>query len=214
MHREEDTSIGPADASPGRSNGEIMSGGHGVGHDGHNNKKIALLISLLALFLALAETLAKGAQTNALSYNVEASNLWAFFQAKTIRQTAVRGLGEAIPLIVPPGMDEARQGQVAKQLDTWRKTVDRWETEPDTREGRRELAARAKTAEKARDLAMARYHQYEYSSAALQIGIVLASAAVITDVMLLAGAGGLLGLVGIGFIGLGLFAPEFLHLGH
>lgn len=191
-----------------------MSGGHGVSHDGPSNKKIALLISVLALFLALSETLGKAAQTNALSANVEASNLWAFFQAKTIRQTAVRTIGESVPLILVPGADEARQAQVTKQLDTWKKTVDRWESEPETQEGRRELAARAKVAERARDLAMARYHQYEYGSAALQIGIVLASAAVITEVMLLAGAGGLLGLIGIGFIGLGFFAPELLHLGH
>src|SRR4051794_28980426 len=71
-----------------------MSGAHGHGHADGDNKKIALLISVLALFLALAETMAKGAQTNALSYNVEASNLWAFFQAKTVRQTVVRTAGE------------------------------------------------------------------------------------------------------------------------
>src|SRR3954470_7048208 len=61
-----------------------MSGAHGHGHievEG-NNKKIALLISVLALFLALVETMAKGAQTNALSYNIEASNLWAFFRPR------------------------------------------------------------------------------------------------------------------------------------
>ncbi len=49
-----------------------MSGAHG--HIEGDNKKIALLIAVLALFLALAETMAKGAQTNARSYNVEASN--------------------------------------------------------------------------------------------------------------------------------------------
>src|SRR5215217_6837967 len=59
-----------------------MSGAHGHGHVEGENKKIALLIAVLALFLALAETMAKGAQTSGLSYNVEASNLWAFFQAK------------------------------------------------------------------------------------------------------------------------------------
>jgi Domain of unknown function (DUF4337) len=75
-----------------------------VAHAGHGetssavNKKIALLIAILALFLALAETLGKSAQTDALSYNVEASNLWAFFQAKTIRQTAVRTAGEMVEL--------------------------------------------------------------------------------------------------------------------
>ena len=191
-----------------------MSEGHGIEHGGPSNRKIALLISVLALFLALSETLGKGAQTLAISSNVEASNLWAFFQAKTIRQTAVRTMGEAVPLISPPGTDADRQAAVTKQLETWKKTVDRWESEPETNEGRKELMARAKHAEEARDVSMARYHQYEYGSAALQIGIVLSSAAVITEVMALAGLGGLLGLLGIGFIGLGLFAPELLHLGH
>src|SRR6266705_4250277 len=54
------------------------------------NKKVALFIAVLALVLAFAETLGKGAQTRALANHIEASNLWAFFQAKTIRQTTVR----------------------------------------------------------------------------------------------------------------------------
>ncbi len=69
-----------------------MSGAHG--HIEASNKRVALLIAMLALCLALAETWGKEAQTNALGYNVEASNLWAFFQAKTIRQTVVRTAGE------------------------------------------------------------------------------------------------------------------------
>src|SRR5438034_2683322 len=66
--------------------------GHGGGKGGleSRNKKIALLISVIALCLAFSETLGKSAQTAALSYNVEASNLWAFYQAKTIRQTALQ----------------------------------------------------------------------------------------------------------------------------
>ena len=62
---------------------------HGAMHLEGSNKKIALLISVIALFLAFSETLGKSAQTNAISFNVEASNLWAFFQAKTIRMTTM-----------------------------------------------------------------------------------------------------------------------------
>ena len=47
-------------------------------HADPSHKKVALLIAILALILAFVETLAKGAQTNALSANVEAANLWSF----------------------------------------------------------------------------------------------------------------------------------------
>ena len=47
-------------------------------HASGKNKKIALLTAVIALFLALSETLGKGAQTESISKNVEASNLWAF----------------------------------------------------------------------------------------------------------------------------------------
>jgi hypothetical protein len=191
---------------------ECMSGAHGHGHGNGENKKIALLISVLALFLALAETMAKGAQTNALSDNIEASNLWAFFQAKTIRQTAVRTAVEMMSLDRTRPSDPATAEAVARQTDTWSKTVARWESEPETGEGRKELVARAKAAEEKRDTARAKYHHYEVSSAAFQIAIVLASATVITGAIALAWLSISLGVVGIAFAGIGLFAPHAIHL--
>lgn len=62
-----------------------------------------------------------------------------------------------------------------------------------------------------RDRSLAAYHQYEIGSAAFQVGIVLASASVITGVGLLAVAGGLLGVVGVAFSLLGAFAPTLVH---
>lgn len=191
--------------------GHAAHGGHGEGSNA-TNKRIALLIAVLALFLAIAETLGKSAQTGGLSYNVEASNLWAFFQAKTIRQTAVRTAAEQVELGRAQMSEPAQSEAVAKRLDAWGKTVARWESEPDTQEGRRELAARAKKAEEKRDLALARYHHYEVSSAAFQIAIVLASATVITGaialVWLALGVGG----IGLAFSAIGLFAPHAVHL--
>ena len=181
-------------------------------HAAGSNKKIALLISVLALFLAFSETLGKSAQTAAISDNVEASNLWAFFQAKTIRQTAVRTAAETVELTRPPAADPAVAEAVAKRLDTWAKTVARWDTEPETQEGRKELAARAKQAETKRDTSLARYHHYEVASAAFQIAIVLASAAVITGAMVLAFVAIGLGAVGLVFTAIGLLAPHSVHL--
>lgn len=184
----------------------------GHGHVDPSNKKVALLIAALAAVLAFSETLGKGAQTSALSLNIEASNLWAFFQAKTIRMTAVRTATEALevelPYIASPRAKEAAEQRIAD----WRKVAARYDSEPETREGRKELAARAKAAEEKRDYTLAAYHQYEVASAALQLAIVLASATVITNVVYLMWAAMGLGLLGVGFCILGFVAPTALHL--
>ena len=182
-------------------------------HAAHSNKGIALLISVLALFLALSETLGKSAQTEGISFNVEASNLWAFYQAKTIRQTSLVVAAEALAVNLPTITDPAVKQATTKQIEAWKATAARYESEPKPTggEGRRELSARAIKAQEERDLALAKYHHFEYASAAFQIGIVLASATIITGLMALAfGAGGL-GVVGLIVMCFGLFAPNVLH---
>ena len=72
--------------------------------------------------------------------------------------------------------------------------------------------ARALDAEKKRDTALAKYHHYEVASAAFQIGIVLASATVITGMVVLSWLAGGLALLGLGFMGIALFAPHAVHL--
>ena len=175
------------------------------------NRKIALLIAVIALFLALSETLGKGAQTESISKNVEASNLWAFFQAKSIRRTVVQTASEQSKLSSSATADDATKAALQKQIDEWQKTAARYRSEPETHEGTEQLAERAKHAEEERDLAEAKYHHFELASAAFQIGIVLASAAVITEVIGLAWFAGVLGLAGIIITALGLFAPQAVH---
>ena len=65
--------------------------------------------------------------------------------------------------------------------------------------------------EQERDTALARYHHYEIASAAFQIGIVLASATVITGMIVLAWVAGGLAVLGLGFMAIGLFAPHAVH---
>jgi hypothetical protein len=182
-----------------------------VEHASHSNKKIAMLIAVLALGLAISETLGKSAQTNALTDNIRASDTWSFFQAKTIRQTVLRTAADATAIELPAVTNDEVKAAMNKQIDAWKRTVARYESEPETNEGRKELMARARAAERDRDLALAKYHQYEFSSAAYQIGIVLASSAVITGILALAYAAGALGIFGLIFTGLGLFAPEAMH---
>ncbi len=193
-----------------------MAGGREAGeeieHAGHSSKSIALLIAILALLLAFASAGSKGAQTKAISENITSSDLWAFFQAKTMRETTLRTAAETLALDLPHESDAAVKAAKEKQIEDWRKTIARYESEPETHEGRKELAARAKEAEERRELAMARYHHFELAGAALEIGIVLASATIITGMTVLAWIAGGLGLVGVAFMGIALLAPHAVHL--
>jgi len=191
---------------------ESMEHAEHAEHASGSNKKIALLIAIIALCLALSETLGKSAQTEAISKNVEAANFWAFFQAKSIRRTQVQTAVEQMKIASETSADEAFRTAAAKQIDIWQKTAARYRSEPETGEGSEQLAARAKHAEHDRDLASARYHHFELASAAFQIGIVLASATIITGIIALAWGSGFLALIGIGFTAIGLFAPHAVHL--
>jgi hypothetical protein len=176
------------------------------------NRNIALLIAVIALCLALSETLGKGAQTESISKNVEASNLWAFFQAKTIRRTTVQTAAEQAKLGIGTAADDATKAAVQKQIDEWQKTAARYRSEPSTHEGTEELAERAKHAEEERNLATEKYHHFEIASASFQIAIVLASATIITGMVWLAWISGVLTLAGIAVTALGIFNPHLLPL--
>ena len=191
-------------------------GGHGHGDSKDFNKKVALLISVLALFLAFSETLGKSAQTAALNSQIEASNLWNFFQAKNIRRTSTLIAAEqtqARPL--PPRPTPTQKAAIEKQIDDWNKTAARYRSEPEAAggkgEGTVELSRRAIEEQHHRDEYLAKYHHYEFASAAFQIGIVLASATVITGMVALSLLAGGLGVIGLAFMAFGLIAPHVLH---
>jgi len=125
---------------------------HQIDHEEHgrgksrmerNNKKIALLISVIALLLAIAETLGKSAQTEAISLNIKASDTWNFFQAKTVRQTTLRTAAEAMEIEITARPDEAFKAAMAKQVNAWRATVTRYDSDPKEKDGRKELRAQA-----------------------------------------------------------------------
>lgn len=190
---------------------ESMEHAEHAEHASGSNKKIALLIAVLALFLAISETLGKASQTESISKNVEAANLWAFFQAKSIRRTVVVTAAEQGKLTLAEA-SEAQKPAVQKQIDDWTKTAARYRSEPETGEGTEQLAAKAKQAEHARDDATAKYHHFELASAAFQIGIVLASATIITGMLALAYVSGVLTVAGLIMTALGLWWPHLLHL--
>src|SRR5258705_7419487 len=191
-------------------------GGHGHGDSQTLNKRVALLIAVIALFLAFSETLGKSAQTAALNSQIEASNLWNFFQAKNIRRTSTLVAAEQSKLTIAGATDPAQKAAIEKQVDDWNKTAARYRSEPEAAggkgEGTVELSRRAIEEQHLRDTMLARYHHYEVASAAFQIGIVLASATVITGMVALSFLAGGLAVMGLAFMAIGLLAPHTEHL--
>jgi Domain of unknown function (DUF4337) len=183
-------------------------------HEGSRstNLRIGLLIAGLAALLALLEAGGKSAQTEAINANLQASDLWAFFQAKTARMTTIQTAAESAKLSLLGDLPAATKATIQKQIDAWNADVARYDSEPQTGEGRKELTERAKEAEVERDHKLAAYHLFELGSAASQLAIVLASAAIITGLIFLVYLAGVLGVVGAA---LGLMAwqvPTLLHL--
>jgi hypothetical protein len=181
------------------------------------NKRMALVIAILALFLAFAETAGKSSQTAALNAQMEASNMWSFFQAKNARRTSNLIAAEQANLALASAVTPEQRAAMEKQIAEWNQTAARYRSEPDAADGKgegtEELSRRAVDAEHLRDEMLSKYHNYEFASAAFQIGIVIASAAVITG-MAVPGfiASGLALLAGMAFMGFGFFAPHLLHL--
>lgn len=188
---------------------------HGGGHEvGEGNKKIGLLIAIMALLLSFSEMGNKQSENEALFKNVEATNLWSFYQAKTIRRTAIQTAAEEMRVTASLTADPTAKAALDAQVKKWTDTAARYESEPETGEGRKELMARAKDAEARRDFTKQRSEVFEMASALLQIGIVLASTAVITGVAMLVWAAGGLSIISLILMAIAIWHPLLIPIGH
>jgi Domain of unknown function (DUF4337) len=192
---------------------EQMEHAHEAEHVAGSSRKIALLISVLALFLAFSEMLGKSAQTEALALNITASDMWNFYQSKHMREALLETAARLVQLDLPQTTDPAVKAAKEKQIADWQKTAARYrDTDPQKHESRKDLEEKVHEKEEERDTLFAQYHHYEMASAALQIGIVLASASVITSMTVLAWFGFGIGIVGVALMAVGYFTPHALHL--
>ncbi|MEA3012878.1 MAG: hypothetical protein QOD42_1423 [Sphingomonadales bacterium] len=167
--------------------------------------RAALLIAVIAAVLAVGG-LGGGNATDAMLINtIRASDTWAFFQAKNIRQTAYEIANVEIEGdLAEPGLDPATRARLERRLAGNRATIARYDSEPDPAapndptagEGRRQLTARARAHEAAREIAMARDDNFDWAEVLLQLALVLGSVAILAinrPILILSGLLGALG---------------------
>jgi len=161
-------------------------------------QRAAILIAILAMLLAITSLGGSNAGKEAVNNNVLASNYFNFFQAKNMRQTAITLTADQVELAVlnDSSIPDTAKTDLKKKLDGYRKTIARYESEPETGEGKKELLAKAKEYEAKRDHALKQDPYFDYAEALLQIAIVLISVAIIAELGWLVGIGAVLGVVG------------------
>jgi len=150
------------------------------------------------MLLAITGLGGNNATKEALNENILASNFYNFFQAKNMRQTAYILAADELELAWTKDSTlpaEARTALMAK-AEAYKKTIARYESEPETNEGKKELLQRARGHEEKRNHALKQDPYFDYAEALLQIAIVLISVAIVAEQVWLSFLGGGLGLIG------------------
>jgi hypothetical protein len=103
-----------------------------------------------------------------LNDTIEANNTWAFYQAKSIKGT-----------LAEMSLDDAMARKDVNKVAALSKKIARYESDPATGEGKKELMARARGLEADRAVAKQRSPWYTFAGSLFQIAIVLLSASIL-----------------------------------
>jgi hypothetical protein len=171
------------------------------------DRLISVWIGVLAVLLAICGMGGANSTKDSTLKNIEASNMWGFFQAKNLRREARRVEAEQLEfmIVANPQMPDAARLAIADKLKALKAADERLTNDPvviaaDGKktggEGLDQLFQKAKALEAERDLAMTRDPYFDYGTALLQIAIVLASVAIISSGSMLLALSGLVGILG------------------
>ena len=185
---------------------------HAKGHS-LSGKSVALIIAILAALMAFTELGEHNASSQSSELSVEAADSWAFYQAKTVRGNLTSTTMELLSDLADPGMSAERKAALDAHIASLEALNKRLDSDPQSGEGRKELAEKARQMEENRDRYDNSANAFGYATAALQLAVVLASASLLTGTTFLAliaiGLGGLAGVLDL----VGWFAPQLMaHL--
>ena len=134
--------------------------------------------------------------------NLDAANLWAFFQAKNLRRTHYMMWRDEIErqLANQTDLPDERRRKLEAELAAYKASIAKFTSDKKRSEGLDQLWVRAKDLEKVRDDALLRDPFFDYGLAFLQIAIVLASVAIVTGGGLAIGLSVIVGAAGTIFM--------------
>jgi hypothetical protein len=151
--------------------------------------RTALFIAIMAMLLAVGSLGGGNVAEDMIHNNIKASDTWAFYQAKNVRQTQYRIAVEQMEahLASDAGLPPQVRADLQETVEKYRATITRYDDEPDPAaptdslrgEGKKQLSAQARVYESLRERAGAQDSNFDYSEVAFQLAIVLGSVAIL-----------------------------------
>ena len=127
--------------------------------------KAGWVITVLAALLAINTYISNGFSSSILTNTIKANDTWNFYQAKSIKQSIAEGQ-----------LEDAKDPKRRSELEA---KIARYESDPDKKEGKKELMAKAKALEDQRDEAKKHTPWLTFAGTAFQLAIVLLSASIL-----------------------------------
>ena len=147
---------------------------------------ISLTMSILAVLVAVATLFGHRAHTEELLLQAQATDQWAYYQAKNIR------LHEMQVMVDQLGVFTVQDKQKTELLrEKYQKEVERYSNDKDS------IGEKAKEQERERDLLRAKADRFDAGEGILEIALVICSLTLLTDKKLFWYAAMLIGAVGI-----------------
>ena len=154
---------------------------HGEHGDGGFRRLAAIYLGVVAMLLAISSLGGGKATKEMLNANIHASDTYAFAQAKYLRETVYQLTADQFEFELNhlPGLSDEGKAKAAERIQHYRADAARYESDPASGEGRKELLAKAKQWEAIRDQAELQDPNFEFAAALFQIAIVLGSVAIV-----------------------------------
>jgi Domain of unknown function (DUF4337) len=149
--------------------------------DTNFRKLTGIYLGVVAMLLAITTLGGSNATKVMLNANIQASDIYGFYQSKYARQTSYRLAADQLEVLAAanPAMPEAAKTKIEEHIKRWRTTADRYETDPVSGQGKQELLATAKEWQAKRDRAARRDPNFDFAEALFQIAIVLGSVSIV-----------------------------------
>jgi hypothetical protein len=155
---------------------------------------VSITISIMAVLVAGATLLGHRAHTEELLLQSQATDQWAYYQAKNGRYHGMQTTADLIETMIPRDKDKAEV-----LLKKYEKEIERYDSDKE------DISEKAKEREKERDIVSRRADRFDGGEALMEIGLVICSITLLTKRKGFWVGGVLVGALGIALAATGFF---------